>query len=56
MSRRSLFLFGLGFGAWLNIWPPAIHPAAGFVFAYALVAIAFASNAWSHAPTPREEA
>lgn len=36
MTRRTIFLFGLGVGAWLNIWTPFMGPWVGFVFAYAL--------------------
>jgi len=53
MRRRSIFLFGLGIGAWLNIWPPALHPWAGFVFAYALVFVALVTHALSLCSTHR---
>lgn len=43
VSNRSYFLIGMGFGAWLNIWPSAIThiPMASFIFAYILVFVGF---------------
>lgn len=43
MSRRNVFLFGLAFGAWLNIWPGLIGGMWSFWFAYALVFYAMVS-------------
>ena len=39
ISNRTRFLFGAGFGAWLNIWPAAIfpHSYASFIFAYIIL-------------------
>lgn len=40
MSKRSIFVFGMAIGAWLNIWPNVVAPLwqwGPFVFAYILV-------------------
>ncbi len=53
VSAKSKFLFAMALGAWLNIWPPAMDPWGGFVFAYALVlacVACLAADSWRAAP------
>jgi hypothetical protein len=45
-DKKVVFMFGLAFGAWLNVWPPAFHPFLGFGFAYFLLVVAMGYHIW----------
>lgn len=47
MNRKSVFVFGIAFGSWLNAWPALIGPWYSFVFAYLLVFLSLAFETYS---------